>query len=76
MSTLDQLPAGHLATITHIQAVGPVGQRLCELGVLDGAAVRMVRVAPLGDPLEIEIGGCFLSLRKAEARQIEIQAAS
>ena len=45
---------------------------MCELGFVEGATVRMIRYAPFGDPLEVEIGGCHLSLRKSEAAGIEV----
>jgi ferrous iron transport protein A len=53
---------------------GAVQQRLLEMGVIEGAEVEMVRRAPLGDPLEIIVQGYHLSLRKAEAKLVELQA--
>ena len=44
--------------------------RLRELGLLPGTVIRLVRYAPLGDPLEIDVRGFHLSLRKAEAAEI------
>ena len=48
-------------------------RRLMELGLLPGTKVRVRNVAPLGDPLELELRGCRLSIRRAEARDIEIE---
>ena len=48
-------------------------QRLCELGFVPGAEVRVVRYAPLGDPMEVEIHGYHLSLRRAEAAMVEVE---
>ncbi len=72
MRTLDQLAPGGVARIVRVGGHGAIVQRLAEMGVLVDARVRMVRTAPLGDPLEIELDGCFLSLRKADARAIEV----
>lgn len=75
MRTLDQLPPGASARITRLRAVGPIGQRLAEMGLIEGEAVRVVRLAPLGDPLEIEVQDYFLSLRKADAQCVEVSDA-
>jgi Fe2+ transport system protein FeoA len=44
-----------------------------ELGLLPGTAVEVVRVAPLGDPLELRVRGCLLSIRREEARAIDVE---
>ena len=49
--------------------------RLMELGMLPGTEVRCIRMAPLGDPLEFEVRGYNLSLRKAEAATIAVELA-
>lgn len=76
MRTLDQLRPGMSARITRLTASGAIGQRLAEMGLITGAPVRVVRTAPLGDPLEIELQDYFLSLRKAEAHLIEVSDAA
>jgi ferrous iron transport protein A len=53
---------------------GSIFQRLCEMGFVEGAPVRLVRLAPFGDPLEVEIQGSHLSLRKAEAEMVLVEA--
>ena len=68
--TLDQLRPGERARVLRVEAAPALAQRLAEMGVLIGADVRMVRTAPLGDPLEIELHGYFLSIRKADARGV------
>lgn len=72
MPTLDQLKPGTRARVARLSASGAIGQRLGEMGLIAGARVRVVRTAPLGDPLEIELEDYFLSLRKAEARAVEV----
>lgn len=54
-------------------AVGPMKRRLMDMGVLAGEQVRVEKVAPLGDPMEVTIKGYNLSLRKKEAEGIEVE---
>ena len=71
--TLDQLKPGQKATITRVDKEGQLAQRLMSLGLLEGTAVALLRRALGGDPIEIDVMGYALSLRRAEAQQIEIQ---
>lgn len=73
--TLDMLATGQTATITEIGGEGPFAQRLMALGLLEGAAVLLTRKAIGGDPIEIEIMGYRLSLRRDEARRIKVTPA-
>jgi len=73
--TLDKLPVGHQATVTSLNGEGPLMQRLMVLGILEGSRITMLRRSIGGDPLEIDVMGYCLSLRKAEARYIAIDAA-
>jgi len=70
--TLDELAAGQTAKITEIGGEGPFVQRLMALGLLEGADISLTRKAIGGDPIEIEIMGYRLSLRRAEARRIKV----
>jgi Fe2+ transport system protein FeoA len=72
-AVLSDLPPGSLAVIRKLPAGGGVFLRLREMGVLPGTTVKLLRVAPLGDPLEIQIRGYNLSLRRAEAGVIEVE---
>ena len=71
--TLDQLKIGQRATITAIIDTGPLAQRLMSLGLLEGTDVAMKRRALGGDPLEIDVMGYALSLRRSEASLITIE---
>ena len=71
--TLDQLKPGQQAVITAVEHEGPLAQRLMALGLLQGTPVGMLRRALGGDPLEISVMGYALSLRRDEARKIEIE---
>ena len=68
--TLDALLPGQAATITRITGSGAVRRRLMDMGLTAGAEIRVLRRAPLGDPIEYELRGYHLSLRKSEAETI------
>jgi len=71
VTTLDCLPFGQQALITHLtENAAPFRHKLLAMGVTPGCHVRVIRVAPLGDPIEIEIRGFHLCLRRAEAATI------
>ncbi len=74
-SVLSDLAPGAAAVIRKIPSGGGVFLRLREMGVLPGTTVKLLRAAPLGDPLEIQIRGYNLSLRRAEASAIEVDTA-
>lgn len=70
---LAQLVAGDSARILEMPVSGPAFLRLREMGLLPGTKVRLVRKAPLGDPLEIAVRGYNLSLRGTEATSIIVE---
>jgi len=74
IKTLNQLKPGERATIVKVGGQGPVRRRILDMGVVKGAEIEVVRVAPLGDPVEFLIKGYNLSLRKSEAQQIQVEA--
>jgi ferrous iron transport protein A len=71
--TLDELKPGERARVRGCRGDGPAFQRLCEMGFVEGAPLRVVRFAPFGDPVEVEIRDCHLSLRKAEAAMVQVE---
>lgn len=71
-TTLDQLAIGESGRITAIAGAADVRRRLMEMGLTPGATVRVVRFAPLGDPIDIEVRGYHLSLRKQEAGAVSL----
>ena len=71
--TLDELDIGQSATILGIDGDGPLIQRLMALGLLEGSAVSVVRRAIGGDPIEVEVMGYALSLRRAEASHVVVE---
>lgn len=74
--TLDQLELGGRAVVRAVGGRGPMTVRLLEMGFVPGAEVALVKRAPLGDPLELRLRGYHVSLRRAEARLIEVSPAT
>ncbi len=72
MLTLRDLKKGEYATIEHITD-SALRLKLMEMGCLPGETVKLVQLAPLGDPMAIEVQGYRLSLRLSEAGSIEIK---
>ncbi len=70
---LAQLKPGEKGRITAIGVSGPLKRRLMDMGVLVGEEVKVVKVAPMGDPLEVFIKSYHLSLRKNEAEGIAVE---
>ena len=73
---LSQLGLGRQATLRSYPPAGAAFLRLREMGLLPGTRLTLVRTAPLGDPLEIEVRGYRLSLRRADADSILVEPVS
>ncbi|HVF49308.1 MAG TPA: ferrous iron transport protein A [Pyrinomonadaceae bacterium] len=69
---LDALPFGVQARVVAVGGAGAVARRLMEMGVVPGAPVRVVKSAPLGDPIEVRVRGYHLALRRTEAQTISV----
>lgn len=70
--SLADLPLGQPAQIESINCERGLSRRLMEMGLLPGTSVRVVRVAPLGDPIELRVRNYSLSVRRAEAARIAV----
>jgi len=70
---LTELEPGEKGRIVKIGGTGGIHRRLLDMGLVSGSEVKMERVAPLGDPIEIKIKGYNLSLRKEEASSIQVE---
>jgi ferrous iron transport protein A len=70
---LAMLKPGQKGKITIMGAIGPLKRRLMDMGILVGEEVRVEKVAPLGDPIEVTIKNYNLSLRKKEAEGITVE---
>ena len=73
--TLDKLPLGQEAVITAVGGEGALRCRVLDMGLIPKTRVRVEKVAPLGDPLELRVRGYSLSLRKEDAGKIEVEVA-
>lgn len=71
--TLDLLPLGQEAVITAVGGEGALRCRLLDMGLIPRTVVRVEKTAPLGDPIELRVRGYALSLRKEDARNIQVE---
>src|SRR4051812_34863528 len=72
--SLDILPIGATARVTGVSGSGAIARRLMEMGVVPGAPVRIIKAAPLGDPIEVRVRGYHLALRRTEAQTIMVSS--
>lgn len=72
VATLDQLAPGQKARVKKVGGQGAVRRRLMDMGLVRGVEIELLKAAPMGDPLEYRLRGYHLSLRKAEAKAVEI----
>ena len=71
--TLSALAPGQKAVIESVSCASPVGRRLLDLGFVAGSVVRVVRRAPLRDPVEYEVRGTRICLRRSESELIRVR---
>lgn len=74
--TLNEFAPGHTLRIVRLCGMGPVKRRIMDMGLTKGVTVYIRKVAPLGDPMELNVRGYELSLRKADAAMIEVEEIS
>ena len=72
MKTLRDVKIGESATVVKLHGEGAVKRRIMDMGITKGAEVYVRKVAPLGDPVEINVRGYELSLRKEDAAMVEV----
>ena len=72
--TLQELPVGQRAEVISVEGVDDISVRLMEMGLTPGVELKMLGSALFGDPLEVELRGYHLSLRKSEAGRVVITA--
>lgn len=75
-SSLASAGTGHCYRIREVQEPGTVGERLMEMGLTPGTTVRIVRRGLTGDPLQVQVRGYMLTLRRAQAARIIIDPSS
>ncbi len=69
---LSELNIGETGIVVDVLGSGAIHRRLLSMGILPGTIIRVVRASPLGDPIEYEIRGFFISLRRREAEYVEV----
>ena len=72
MDTLRNVKIGETVTVAKVHGEGPIKRRIMDMGVTKGVSVYVRKVAPLGYPIEVTVRGYELSIRKADAENIEI----
>lgn len=71
-STLTNLPIGQDANVSAVNGTGVLIRRLKEMGVIPGAAVKVIKTAPFGDPIEVRVRGYNLAMRRSEADSVDV----
>lgn len=73
MKTLKDIRVGKTAKVVKLHGEGPLRRRIMDMGITKGIDIYVRKVAPLGDPIEINLRGYELSIRKADADLIEVE---
>ena len=73
MKNLKEAMIGETVRVVKIHGEGAIKRRIMDMGLTKGVEVYIRKVAPLGDPIEVTVRGYELSLRKADAEQIEVE---
>ena len=73
MKTVNELKIGEKATVVSIGCRGALRRRIIDMGITPGAVIIMRKTAPFGDPIEINVRGYELSIRRSEAKEITVE---
>ncbi len=73
MNTLKDAKVGETVRVKKLYGEGPVKRRIMDMGITRGVDLHVRKVAPLGDPMELNVRGYELSVRKADAEMIEVE---
>jgi len=71
--TLKEIPCGKTVKVTRLSGEGPVKRRIMDMGITKGVEIFVRKLAPLGDPIEVNVRNYELTLRKADAEMIEVE---
>ena len=71
--TLREVKVSQTAKVVKLNGTGPVKRRIMDMGITKGQVIHVIRVAPLGDPMEITVRNYELSVRKADAEMIDVE---
>ena len=72
MKSLKDVKVGETATVVKLHGEGATKRRIMDMGITKGVEIHVSKVAPLGDPMELNVRGYELSVRKADAEKIEV----
>ena len=73
MATLKEIKCGQTVKVKKVEGLGAVRRRIMDMGITKGSEIYVRKVAPLGDPIEINIRGYELTLRKYDAEMIVVE---
>jgi len=73
IKTLKDVKSGQTVRVTKMNGAGVVRRRIMDMGITKGVEIYVRKVAPLGDPIEVKVRGYELSLRKEDAKLIEVE---
>ena len=73
MNSLNKVKIGSSAKVIKLHGEGATKRRIMDMGITKGTEVSVVKVAPLGDPIELSVRGYQLSIRKSDAEMIEVE---
>ena len=73
MKTLNDVRIGETVRVTKVGGEGALKRRIMDMGITKGVSIKVMKVAPLGDPVEITVRGYELTLRKADCEKIEVE---
>ncbi len=72
MHTLKETPCGKTVTVVKLHGTGALRRRIMDMGITKGTEIFVRKLAPLGDPIELNVRGYELSIRRSEAENIEV----
>ena len=73
MRTLKDVRIGETVRVTKVGGEGALKRRIMDMGITKGVTIKVMKMAPLGDPIEITVRGYELTLRKADCEKIEVE---
>lgn len=73
MVTLKDVKPGHVARVVALTGKGALKRRIMDMGITKGTNIKVVKVAPLGDPIQLRVRGYELSIRKDDAASIDVE---
>ena len=73
MKTLREVRIGETVKVVKLHGEGPVKRRIMDMGITKGAEIYVRKVAPFGDPVEVNVRGYELTVRRADAEMVEIE---